>query len=222
MLELHGAPGSQNGEIHSGCVTGPDRSFGGKPIHYFDTEWNRELAIRAIDEMAKYGKSNSNFWGLGVLNEPQPGVGVHDYHTFISDFYELATLKARETLDAEVPILLFSWNYDFNKWKTGQFSDARFGNIVWGTHIYLPDNKSVDALLNQYDSQMKKVTDFSARMKQDSIIGEFCLAACTLDEEDPEFKRYAKEIWDKFSDSQAAILWNFDCQYTKWSFKDLN
>ena len=47
MLELHGAPGSQNGEIHSGCVTGPENN--GKTEHYFDTDWNKEIALNSIE-----------------------------------------------------------------------------------------------------------------------------------------------------------------------------
>ena len=72
LPELHGAPGSQNGEIHSGCVTGPEVN-GGKPEHYFNTEWNKEIAVRAVAEMAaKCLQYPGTCWGIGILNEPQP------------------------------------------------------------------------------------------------------------------------------------------------------
>ena len=72
LLELHGAPGSQNGEIHSGCVTGPEVN-GGKPEHYFNTEWNMEIAVTVMSKMAgKCRQFPDTCWGIGVLNEPQP------------------------------------------------------------------------------------------------------------------------------------------------------
>lgn len=53
-FELHGLPGSQNGEIHSGCVTGEDKGWTvWKPQHYFmQGTHNKDLALRAMEVMA--------------------------------------------------------------------------------------------------------------------------------------------------------------------------
>ena len=46
---------------------------GGKPEHYFNTDWNREIAIRAVNGMTeKCLQFPGTCWGIGVLNEPQP------------------------------------------------------------------------------------------------------------------------------------------------------
>ena len=50
FFEMHGAPGSQNGEMHSGCITGPSGS--GKPDHYFNTDWNKQIAVDTVAAMA--------------------------------------------------------------------------------------------------------------------------------------------------------------------------
>jgi len=77
LMELHGAPGSQNGEIHSGCVTGAELD-GGKPEHYFNTDWNKQIAVDSVGKMAeKCQQYGSTCWGIGVLNEPQPSGGGH-------------------------------------------------------------------------------------------------------------------------------------------------
>ena len=58
LLDLHGAPGSQNSEIHSGCVTNADDGGDVKPEHYFYTDWNKQLAVQAIEEMSKRCNEN--------------------------------------------------------------------------------------------------------------------------------------------------------------------
>jgi aryl-phospho-beta-D-glucosidase BglC (GH1 family) len=50
MLDLHGAPGSQNGNDHSGC------GYGSVHGEVWNTDDNRELSLRAVEAMAKrYG-----------------------------------------------------------------------------------------------------------------------------------------------------------------------
>ena len=115
FMELHGAPGSQNGEIHSGCVTGPENN--GKPTHYFNTDWNKEIAVNAIGKMSEKCKENYRVcWGVGVLNEPQPSRPApsdDELHAFLSDYYHQAIQKARASLSWDTPVVLFSWTYDF-------------------------------------------------------------------------------------------------------------
>jgi aryl-phospho-beta-D-glucosidase BglC (GH1 family) len=69
FFEMHGAPGSQNGEMHSGCVTGSASS--GKPDHYFNTDWNKQIAVDTVGIMAQKCADHSEYcYGVGVLNEP--------------------------------------------------------------------------------------------------------------------------------------------------------
>ena len=94
LTEIHGAPGSQNGEMHSGCVTGPE--IFGKPVHYFNTDWNKQIAIDTVGKMAeKCQQFGSTCWGVGVLNEPQPSGGGAEptdesLHWFLDDYYSQA------------------------------------------------------------------------------------------------------------------------------------
>merc|ERR1712198_831732 len=113
--ELHGAPGSQNGEIHSGCVTGAENN--GKPEHYFNTDWNKEIAVDAIGRMAEKCQEYPNVCcGIGVLNEPQPsgnGASPNDdeLHQFLDRYYDEAIMRVRDTMAWDVPVVLFSWTY---------------------------------------------------------------------------------------------------------------
>ena len=52
LLDLHGAPGSQNGEIHSGLDLGSYKNLLVpflKPPHYFNTDKNKAIAVQAVE-----------------------------------------------------------------------------------------------------------------------------------------------------------------------------
>ena len=180
MLELHGAPGSQNGEIHSGCVTGPENN--GKPEHYFDTDWNKEIALNSIEQMAaKCRQFESSCYGIGVLNEPQPSGPSNDndgLHAFLDTYYDEAIRRARETLSRETPVVLFSWTYDFWRWPDNRFPYNSYGNTVWDTHLYTHNRQSddVNQVLGFYDSDLSKIRDFQNKQSAPVMVGEFALS----------------------------------------------
>jgi len=160
FMELHGAPGSQNGEIHSGCVTGADRGSQ-KPKHYFNTYWNLELALRTVDKLsAKCKQYGSTCWGVGVLNEPQPSGSNEDLHNFLDKYYPQAIKKAREHLSPDVPVVLFSWTYDFDSWSSNHFPSSQYGNVLWDTHAYYGGSQSADDALKSYDYDIGKIVEF--------------------------------------------------------------
>jgi aryl-phospho-beta-D-glucosidase BglC (GH1 family) len=51
FFEIHGAPGSQNASQASGCIVAESKT-GGRPDHYFDTDFNKELAVQTVGIMA--------------------------------------------------------------------------------------------------------------------------------------------------------------------------
>ena len=64
LLDLHGAPGSQNGASHSGC------SINGGNL-YWDSDWNKQNTLSAVRALAEICNSNLDVcYGIEVLNEP--------------------------------------------------------------------------------------------------------------------------------------------------------
>jgi aryl-phospho-beta-D-glucosidase BglC (GH1 family) len=62
LLDLHGAPGSQNGASHSGCSVG---------TVYWDTDWNKQNTLSAVKALADICNTNLDVcYGVEVLNEP--------------------------------------------------------------------------------------------------------------------------------------------------------
>ena len=165
LLDLHGAPGSQNSEIHSGCVTNKDDGGSVKPEHYFDTTWNMQLALEAIDEMAKRcADAKDVCFGIQVLNEPQvgkPSPGPEDLLSFLDRYYSEAILRAREFLDDSVPVVLFSWTYNFDFWGTNHYPEETYGKVMWDTHLYYPTKDTVEEAIASYQDELPKVSQFA-------------------------------------------------------------
>ena len=123
MMEIHGMPGSQNGKQASGCtIIGEE----GDHHFYFNTTWNKELALRTVAKMAeKCSQFSSSCYGVGVINEPPMEKGSYGdswqqkwkIHKFLDDYFEESIRKVREILPEDVPVILFSWVMDFWRWK---------------------------------------------------------------------------------------------------------
>ena len=123
--ELHGAPGSQNGKAASGCITGPkivmENGKEKNPEHYFETKWNKKIALRAVEKMAEKCKEyEGTCWGVGVLNEPMlagkgPGSDRDKVHEFLDQYYEESIKAVRQIFQDEFPVVLFSWTYNFDR-----------------------------------------------------------------------------------------------------------
>jgi glucan 1,3-beta-glucosidase len=78
LLDLHGAPGSQNGWDHSG------RSG---PINWPKDPQNIKETLRVLESFAqKYG-SHPALYGIELLNEPRPAIPIEILQQFYQDGY---------------------------------------------------------------------------------------------------------------------------------------
>ena len=104
--------------------------------------------------MAERGaRAGDTFFGIGILNEPQPGdpsPSPSDLHNFIASYYHDALLAARKHLSNDVPLVLFSWTYDYRLWGDNSFPSSQYGKVMWNTHSYQFGANSVDESLNKY------------------------------------------------------------------------
>jgi aryl-phospho-beta-D-glucosidase BglC (GH1 family) len=101
LLDLHGAPGSQNGADHSG-VSGP--------TDLYNRQENMDVGVDALVKYAQFFKNHTNIVGIELLNEPRE-------HANLQTFYKTAYSKIR-AIDATIPIYLCDtvWSSNLNKW----------------------------------------------------------------------------------------------------------
>lgn len=81
IVDLHAAPGSQNGDAHSGTRDGY--------LEWPDSQDNIDKSISVIDFLAGRYASNSALLGIALLNEPRaPGVPVDTLKTYYKRGYD--------------------------------------------------------------------------------------------------------------------------------------
>lgn len=218
---MHGAPGSQNGEMHSGCITGISTHENKKPDHYFVSRKNKKIAVETVGVMAqKCAEHLDHCYGVGVLNEPQPGDTTpsrEKLHLFLESYYGEAILEARKYLSMDVPVILFSWVIDFWRWSDLHYPAETYGTVVWDTHMYPGFGyENVDRLLEIYGPGLFGVRRFQDRQQNGVIVGEFTIAnlseANDCDHQ-ADWQKLGDGVFAKIKTSAqvGALLWNYDC-----------
>jgi len=133
ILDLHGAPGSQNGLDNSGQrSTDPEPARWG--FKWFYDRQKQADTVKVLVSMAKYIQTIAqkfaldNVIALELLNEPW----VFDDMAVIRDFYRTAIVEIRKF--SELPLIIHDafrhseWDYLLTDWP--------YKNIFMDTHIY--------------------------------------------------------------------------------------
>jgi len=222
---LHGLPGSQNGEMHSGLTVEHSQ---------FDTEWNKQKAIEAVEIMAKYVSAKNSrlqsLYGIQVISEPNHHQPNTDPHDFLDDYYDQAIMGARNNgIPYEIPIIVFEWTYFFDQWEDDRFSYAQYGNVIWDTHIYHTNMESTDegvVITNpsledhqkRYWYDLCQIESFHKRQSGGVIVGEWSLAGPTWTLEKNQL--FAKWITREFRQkSHGSLFWTWESDIAEWSFQ---
>ena len=125
LLDLHGAPGSQNGQDHSGCGW----SVG------WDTPANIQLSLDAIESLIlRYGHFD-HLLGIELLNEPSKDLSTN-HHGDIAQYYRDAYQVIRQHCSTCIAVFneLYPLNYDL--WVSEGLLEPEFYNVVMDFHLY--------------------------------------------------------------------------------------
>jgi len=163
LLDLHGAPGSQNGWDHSG------RSG---PINWPKPE-NVQETLRVLESFAqKYG-NHPALLGIELLNEPRDVVPLE----ILQQFYQDAYARLRKHLDPAVAIV-FHDSFRPLAWKKFMQEPA-FSHVILDTHLYQCFSEA-DKLRTAQEQlafaiNRKTTLDEMQREELPTIVGEWSL-----------------------------------------------
>jgi glucan 1,3-beta-glucosidase len=165
LLDLHGAPGSQNGWDHSG------RSG---EINWPKDPQNIRETLRVLESFAqKYGQHPALF-GIELLNEPRDLVPLE----ILQQFYQDAYARLRKHLDPGVAIV-FHDSFRPLAWKKFMQEPA-FSNVILDTHLYQCfDEAARERTARQqlaFAINRKSVLDEMQRDELPTIVGEWSLS----------------------------------------------
>jgi aryl-phospho-beta-D-glucosidase BglC (GH1 family) len=159
LLDLHGAPGSQNGADHSGRTDG---------AQLYDSPTYRQQCVNVWKAMATHYRGNSAVCGYDLLNEPsktfpsQMGPEVESIYTILYD-----SIRAIDPDHIIVMEAIWSWNLLSNP------TTKNWTNVVYETHHYAwnADRATMIASMN---NQISDITNnLWKQYKIPHLFGEF-------------------------------------------------
>ena len=117
LLDLHTAPGSQNGHDHSGAAGS---------VGWHKDRTNIDQTLNVLEKLAqRYDK----VWGLELLNEPSPKIPLETLREFYSEAY-----RRIRSVNQDVTVVMHdAWQptawIDF-------FEPGKFENVMLDMHLY--------------------------------------------------------------------------------------
>ena len=121
VLDLHGAPGSQNGWDHSGRAG---------PINWPKDPKNIQQTLDVLESFAQRYGDHPALYGMELLNEPRPEVQLD----ILQQFYEDGYTRVRKHLNPDVAVIIHD-SFRPLAWKKFMQQPA-FNNVILDTHLY--------------------------------------------------------------------------------------
>jgi glucan 1,3-beta-glucosidase len=216
LLDLHGAPGSQNGWPHSG------RSG---PINWPKDPKNIEETLRVLESFGqKYGKHPA-LMGIELLNEPSPKIPLE----ILQQFYQDAYTRLRKCVDPNVAIVYHD-SFRPLAWKNFMQAPA-FANVILDTHLYQCFGKQDKARSAreqlEFAINRKNELDEMQREELPTIVGEWSLGLPGSDMLDlsplqvSSVKRgFADTQLLNYEGTRGWFFWSYKLEYpSEWNFR---
>jgi glucan 1,3-beta-glucosidase len=213
MVDLHGAPGSQNGNDHSGQSGN---------IGFFNSDANINRAVRVIGQIAQW--ANSTEWRdtvsiIQLLNEPILW-DDYDYRLGrLKDYYGQAYHELRKYNDIAV-VAVHDAFIDLNNWYYFR-DDPQYFWVMLDTHLYQvfsPDMNdwTCDQHYRHPCSYHAKLAESNAKLW--TIVGEWSLATPHTCDNQPFF---ASQQIGAYEVAAGWFMWahNHGQGWKEWSFK---
>lgn len=157
IIDLHGAPGSQNGKDHSGDITYKDKG------NLYGNRSNMDKTVLLWQEIAKRYKDEAWVAGYDLLNEPGGATGFEQY-----SFYDELYKAVREIDRNHILFIEAIWepkdlpNPDAYEWE----------NVAYSYHFYQYNNpQDYETQKSFIDSKVRFVEE--ANHQVPLYVGEF-------------------------------------------------
>lgn len=216
LLDLHSAPGSQNGRHHSGVI--------GKRLWYASSEHRRQT-IDVLERLAHRYRDADNLWGIELLNEPMdPRIWI------LIKFYRDAYARLVGILRPGTRIV---FSDGFVPWITrGAIRAVPDFPVIMDCHFYqcfYPWD-----LINSIPRHLRKARSRARlvnwiRRRHPMIVGEWSVAlpqrtirGLGPDELDRLRRDYAAAQRQGYADAAAWMFWTYKAEArNEWNYRAL-
>ncbi|MFQ9514772.1 MAG: cellulase family glycosylhydrolase [Eubacterium sp.] len=191
ILDMHGAPGSQNGEVHSGDANSGLGLWTGADVIY-----NQNLFIKVWKLVAEHYKGNPIIAGYDLLNEPYSEAGKYT-DSQVWTLYN-STYDAIRSIDKDHLIIMEATWEPYNLPNPSLYG---WENVMYEYHSYNYDNTTdSDAQLESINKKIDLINAMAYNVP--SYIGETSFFA-------------NMDSWTKC----LTALNNTDISWTLWNYK---
>ncbi|MBU1144678.1 MAG: cellulase family glycosylhydrolase [Firmicutes bacterium] len=201
MIDLHTAPGSQNG-FDNGGIDG-ERTWQ-------DDLNNIEVTTQVLEKIALRYKDHPALHSIQFLNEPHRAIDIDLIKNFYLDSYK----RLRKILSPNIG-LVFHDAFRFSEWNDF-FLDNHFENVYFDTHIY----QCFDEYFDRIDTTTFLNHPFFVQTKLEKmekivpvIIGEWSLGARRMEFDGPREMFETSYSTNQLKAYESVTGWVF------WSYK---
>lgn len=217
LIDLHGAPGSQNGHDHSGRI--------GKSLWYAKKRY-RKQTVDTLVRLAERYRDQSQVWGLELLNEPKASL----FHSKLRRFYEQAQ---RAVLKVARPGLHIVFSDAFRpRLLTGALLPKKHFPVVMDIHWYQFGwwHQDRRPLRKYFRLVQKRATLLrTLQREQPVIIGEWSgvishevMYKLTPDEQKAAQKQHIELQLQTYEVAAGWFYWSYKTEDGGvWSFRDM-
>jgi len=214
MLDLHTAPGSQNGFDNGGIE--------GVFTWHLDPK-NVDVTVAVLGEIAKRYRNHPALHSIQVLNEPHWTMPLE----ILGGFYDRAYAVLRTILRPETAIV-FHDGFRFEPWQAF-FAARNWRNVILDTHLYQCFNEKFKTMpAEEFLAYPYTLLPMLEQMEQTIpvIVGEFSLGAHQVaypGTRDEFESRYAKSQFDAYGKLTGWVFWAYkiSTRNSGWNFRSL-
>ncbi|KAK0210638.1 glycoside hydrolase [Desarmillaria ectypa] len=209
LLDLHGAPGSQNGQPHSGISDGQTRMFS-EPN-------NRAKTQEVLVFLAKQLCNVTNFVGIELLNEPEDSDDLVRFYTETIDM-----IRNVSSSTTRLPLYIHD---GFNLDRYSDFVSQRSDFVVQDSHqyfVYTPSDASEPASSHTADIKAQvhdMLSNASYHQHANLYVGEW---SCALTPESLGNESDSNSSRREFCTAQMQAFNDAVAGWSFWSYKKEN
>lgn len=208
IVDLHAAPGSQNGDAHSGTRDGY--------LEWPDSQDNIDKSISVIDFLAGRYASNSALLGIALLNEPRaPGVPVDTLKTYYKRGYDTVrkhsssayVIMCNRIGPADAKEL-----FDINNGLTSTVVDVHYYNLYDdSTFKSMSVQENIDYINNNRAQILQSLTSANGPL---IYVGEWT--------DEFEYQGASMSDYQRFGNAQQQVYGTATFGWGYWSLKNDN
>ncbi|GAB2230420.1 hypothetical protein Drorol1_Dr00014685 [Drosera rotundifolia] len=212
LVDLHAAPGSQNGNAHSGTRDGS--------LEWGTTEQNIQDTLHVIDFLANRYRRRSGLYAIELINEPHAPVVSQDS---LGRYYEAGYSIVRKYSNCYVIWSARIGPADSREYlgrandKNGVVIDIHLYNLFSDKFKGLSPQQNIDFINEQRAGNISHVSDNSPAL---SMVGEWVAVFDNQGASKEDYQRFAQAQMNVYGRATFGwCYWTFKCPPDHWSMK---